>query len=196
MRRTPGKYSALWPPSLWFRRAWLNTVCAPGPRCSPPGSVLSRAHIYGYGRSLRPPQGTSIAPRRRAVFRQALLGDGATERTFFEQPAALAASNALDLEGNALPLMQRVARHFRVPVWCPERDWFSHLIHGSSALGTYDALKGEEVVTRRRRAHQLRRSLATPTERTSGLCPDVRLIPGGKAGASSWFVKRVLRRTG
>src|SRR5205809_7898845 len=54
------------------RRAWRNTVCAAGPRCSPPGTVLSRAHIYGYGRSLRPPQGTSIAPRRRAVFRQAL----------------------------------------------------------------------------------------------------------------------------
>src|SRR5438067_12107189 len=34
---------------------------------------FSRAHIYGYGRSLRPPQGTSIAPRRRAVFRQTLL---------------------------------------------------------------------------------------------------------------------------
>src|SRR5437868_2193613 len=55
------------------RRVWRNTVCSPGPRCSPPGSVLSRAHIYRYGRSLRPPQGTSIAPRRRAVFRQTLL---------------------------------------------------------------------------------------------------------------------------
>src|SRR5438067_290599 len=55
------------------RRVWRNTVCSPGPRCSPPGTVLSRAHIYGYGRSLRPPQGTSIAPRRRAVFRQTLL---------------------------------------------------------------------------------------------------------------------------
>src|SRR2546426_145477 len=52
------------------RRVWRNTVCAAGTRCSPPGTVLSRAHIYGYGRSLRPPQGTSIAPRRRAVFRQ------------------------------------------------------------------------------------------------------------------------------
>src|SRR5512133_3934423 len=55
------------------RRVWRNTVCAAGPRCSPPGSVLSRAHIYGYGRSLRPPQGTTIAPRRRAVSRQTLL---------------------------------------------------------------------------------------------------------------------------
>src|SRR5512132_125916 len=55
------------------RRVWRKTVCAAGPRCSPPGTVLSRAHIYGYGRSLRPPQGTSIAPRRRAVFRQTLL---------------------------------------------------------------------------------------------------------------------------
>src|SRR6266700_134686 len=56
-----------------FRRGWRNVVCAVGPRCSPPGTVLSRAHIYGYGRSLRPPQGTTITPRRRATFRQALL---------------------------------------------------------------------------------------------------------------------------
>src|SRR4029450_3938031 len=55
------------------RRVWRKTVCAAGPRCSPPGTVLSRAHIYGYGRSLRPPQGTSIAPRRRAGSRQTLL---------------------------------------------------------------------------------------------------------------------------
>src|SRR3954451_1122380 len=58
------------------RRVWRNKVCVAGPRCSPPGSVLGRAHIYGYGRSLRPPQGTSIAPRRRAAFRQTLLGNG------------------------------------------------------------------------------------------------------------------------
>src|SRR6266496_3625116 len=55
------------------RRVRRKTVCAAGPRCSPPGTVLSRAHIYGYGRSLRPPQGTTITPRRRATFRQALL---------------------------------------------------------------------------------------------------------------------------
>src|SRR5205807_5845067 len=55
------------------RRVWRNNVCAAGARCSPPGSVLIRAHIYGYGRTLRPPQGTSIAPRRRAVFCQTLL---------------------------------------------------------------------------------------------------------------------------
>src|SRR3954463_10321495 len=42
-------------------------------RCSPAGSVLSRAHIYGYERSLHPPQRTTIAPRRRAPFRQTLL---------------------------------------------------------------------------------------------------------------------------
>src|SRR5262249_5156087 len=38
-----------------------------------PGSVLSRAHIYGYGRSLRPPQGTTSVRRRRAPFRRTLL---------------------------------------------------------------------------------------------------------------------------
>src|SRR4051812_39259202 len=43
-------------------------------RCSPAGSVLSRAHIYGYGRSLRPPQRTTSARRRRALSRQTLLG--------------------------------------------------------------------------------------------------------------------------
>src|SRR4051795_8748663 len=67
------------------RRVWRKSRCASGPRCSPPGSVLSRAHIYGYGRSLRPPQGTSIAPRRRAISRQALLAasQGETELRFF-----------------------------------------------------------------------------------------------------------------
>jgi len=47
----------------------------PPARCSPPAPpwFRSRAHIYGYGRSLRPPQGTSIAPLRRAAFRQTLL---------------------------------------------------------------------------------------------------------------------------
>ena len=46
--------------------------CAAGTHGSARCVVLSRAHIYGYGRSLRPPQGTSIASRRRAPFRQAL----------------------------------------------------------------------------------------------------------------------------
>src|SRR5205823_4212276 len=41
-----------------------------------PSWSRSRAHIDGYGRSLRPPQGTSTAPRRRAVFRQTLLDPG------------------------------------------------------------------------------------------------------------------------
>src|SRR2546423_2857696 len=47
----------------------------PGRAARPPAPLClrSRAHIYGYGRSLRPPKGTSIAPRRRAVFRQTLL---------------------------------------------------------------------------------------------------------------------------
>src|SRR3954469_12427174 len=50
------------------RRARRNRVCASGPRCSPPGSVLSRAHIYGYGHSLRPPQGNDHrAPATSAV---------------------------------------------------------------------------------------------------------------------------------
>src|SRR4029450_9073664 len=56
-----------------------NKVCAAGTRCSPPGIVLGRVHIYGYGRSLRPPQGTRIAPRRRALFRQTLLAPEAGE---------------------------------------------------------------------------------------------------------------------
>src|SRR5437879_2014369 len=55
------------------RRVWRKNVCASGTRCSPPGGVLSRAHIYGYGHSLRPCQGTTIAPRRRAFSRQTLL---------------------------------------------------------------------------------------------------------------------------
>src|SRR5437762_7622776 len=67
-RRTPAFRS-----STGSRRVRRNNGCAAGARCSPPGSVLSRAHIYGYGRSLRPPQGTSIARRRRAPFRQTLL---------------------------------------------------------------------------------------------------------------------------
>src|SRR5438105_2732674 len=37
------------------------------------GCVLSRAHSFCYGHSLRPCLGTSIAPRRRATFRQNLL---------------------------------------------------------------------------------------------------------------------------
>jgi hypothetical protein len=41
---------------------WKLTLLAPG-------SVLSRADIYGFGRSLRPPQGTTSTPRRRALFR-------------------------------------------------------------------------------------------------------------------------------
>src|SRR4051794_17659991 len=69
------------------RRARRNRVCASAPRCSPPGSVLSRAHIYGYGRSLRPPQGTTIAARRRAPFRRALLRVEATRDRGVGDPA-------------------------------------------------------------------------------------------------------------
>src|SRR5207247_209207 len=42
-------------------------------RCSPRGGVLSRANSFGYWRSLRPCQRTSIARRRRAALRQTLL---------------------------------------------------------------------------------------------------------------------------
>src|SRR5437763_7332699 len=70
-RRTPAFRS-----STGSRRVRRNNGCAAGARCSPPGSVLGRTHIYGYGRSLRPPQGTSIARRRRAPFRQTILGGG------------------------------------------------------------------------------------------------------------------------
>src|SRR5439155_8261063 len=82
------------------------------------------------------------------------LGDRASQWTFPEESAALAAVHALDLVGNALPLAQRVARHLGMPVWCPspERDCLTHLTQGSFALGTYDARKGEEVVTKRRRS--------------------------------------------
>src|SRR6266496_959286 len=91
-------------------------------------------------------------PRRGC--RRACLGDGAPERAFPEKSAALAAVHALDLVGNALPLAQRVARHLGMPVWCPspERDCLTHLTQGNFVLGTYDARKGEEVVTKRRRS--------------------------------------------
>ena len=45
-------------------------------RAARPRRVLSRADSFGYRRSLRPCLGTSIAPRRRAPFRQTLLGRG------------------------------------------------------------------------------------------------------------------------
>src|SRR5262249_2638696 len=82
-----------------------------------------------------------------------LLGDGAAERALAEQPAALAAVHALDLIWNAASLVQCVARDLGVPVWrpSPKRDCLAHLTQGSFALGKYDARKGEEVVTRRRR---------------------------------------------
>src|SRR4029450_13718611 len=69
------------------RRGWRKSGGGAGAGRSPPGSGLSRAHIYGYGRSLRPPQGTTIAPRRRAPFRQTLLADVHEERA----PLALGA---------------------------------------------------------------------------------------------------------
>src|SRR6266516_1772854 len=62
------------PPSS--RRVWRNTVCAVRPRCSPPAPpwLRSRADSLGYQHSLRPCLGTSIAPGRRAAFRQTRLG--------------------------------------------------------------------------------------------------------------------------
>jgi lipoprotein-anchoring transpeptidase ErfK/SrfK len=78
------------------------------------------------------------------------LGDGATERAFPEQPVALAAMHALKLVGDALSLSQHVARHLRVTVGRPERQWLSHFTHGNCGLGKYDAKMGEEVVTRRK----------------------------------------------
>ena len=60
------------PGSFRLERVWRNTDCVAGPRCSPRCRVLSRAHSYGYGRSLRPCLGTTIAPLRRAVLRQTL----------------------------------------------------------------------------------------------------------------------------
>src|SRR6266516_2389586 len=64
----------------WPRRVWRNTVCAAGPRCSPRGRVLSRpnAEKHWGSREARSAErhclGTTIAPRRRATFRQTLLG--------------------------------------------------------------------------------------------------------------------------
>ena len=70
----PGAVATAQPPRSFSSQEGLAkySLCRRA-RCSPPGSVLSRAHIYGYGRSLRPPQGTTIAPQRRAVFHQTLL---------------------------------------------------------------------------------------------------------------------------
>src|SRR6266511_3497835 len=47
--------------------------CAAGPRCSPRGGVLLAPIVNCYRRSVRPCLGTTIAPRRRATFRQSLL---------------------------------------------------------------------------------------------------------------------------
>src|SRR5438046_864074 len=65
-------------------------------------------------------------------------------------------ADAIELVRDALTLPQGVARDRRVPVWGPERDWLAHLTHGNVVLGTYDARKGEEVVTRRRARFALR----------------------------------------
>jgi hypothetical protein len=46
----------------------------PGRAARPEDCVLSRARSKTYERSLRPCLGTIIAPRRRATFRQTLLG--------------------------------------------------------------------------------------------------------------------------
>src|SRR3954454_9853449 len=43
-------------------RAWRNAGLTPQGAARPESGVLGRAHIYGYGRSLRPCLGTTIAP--------------------------------------------------------------------------------------------------------------------------------------
>src|SRR5438132_13548997 len=99
-----------------------------------------------------------VGAPRRGRGGAAVLGDRSPQWTFPEQPAALAAVHAFDLVGNALPLAQRVAHHLGVAVWSPERDCLTHRTQSSSAYGTYDARKGEEVVTRRRRARSSSRA--------------------------------------
>src|SRR5204862_6095468 len=98
------------------RRVWRNNGCVAGARCSPPGSVLSRAHIYGYGRSLRPPQGTSIARRRRAPFRQTLLSseDGLAARADVHDQASF--------ELERLGLFLRQLREKMLAVFAHELD--------------------------------------------------------------------------
>ena len=58
---------------------------------------------------------------------------------------------AIDLTEVYLALSQRVRRHLRVQVWGPEEARIAHLTQGNCALGRYDARRGEEVVTKRRR---------------------------------------------
>src|SRR5438876_290102 len=116
------------------RRAPRRDTLGRRPRCDrQQGSdALRRASRAEGGRERRrdPPRGC------RGVGGQ--LGDRASQWTFPEESAALAAVHALDLVGNALPLAQRVARHLGMPVWCPspERDCLMHLTQGSFVLGT------------------------------------------------------------
>ena len=57
------------------RRVWRNTAVPPG-RAARPDAASSVAPVPSrYERSLRPCLGTSIAPRRRALFRQTLLAE-------------------------------------------------------------------------------------------------------------------------
>jgi hypothetical protein len=60
--------------ALRAKEGFAKHRCAAGLRCSPrERRPQSRPYRWGYERSLRPCLGTSIAPRRRAPFRQALL---------------------------------------------------------------------------------------------------------------------------
>ena len=59
---------------------WRNTGCAARPRCPPPGlRPQSRPYLIRYGRSCTC-LGTGIAPWRRALFRQTLLGSAIRPR--------------------------------------------------------------------------------------------------------------------
>ena len=86
-----------------LRRARRNTSCAAGgARRSPGGFVLGRPRIESrYEGSLRPSLGTTVSSRRRARFRQTLLGTHALILRVVERSAAISAGTArrdLDLD--------------------------------------------------------------------------------------------------
>jgi hypothetical protein len=88
------------------------------------------------------PTGRSWRLRRRDRFnpvRKSRLGRGAAERSFLEHPAALRALHALDLVRHALALAEHVHRRRLMAVSRADRNWAAHIVHGSCALGKYDA---------------------------------------------------------
>ena len=100
---------------------------------------------------------------RAQVFRQ---GNGGNRANYFDLHVGDTMSKGratvnvglryLDTDGSHIWCYHSERGHLRVPVWGPERDWLAHLTHGNVVLGTYDARKGEEVVTRRRARFALR----------------------------------------